>query len=219
MKLEKLDQTQIESIVSKAIMEAVDFIEEEITPQRNKAQRYYDGEVDIGHEEGRSRVVATKCREVVRGIKPSIQRIFLTNDKFVEFQPRGAEDVALAEQMTSYVNYKFQQQDGYRILNDAMTDAMVKKTGIVMSYYDETPEHEVETYRNLTEDAYALLLEADDFEVMEHTEHMTVDVDEMGVEVDVPLHDVKVQRTKIKGEIKIESIPPEDFFVDRNARS
>ena len=43
--------------------------------------------------------------------------------------------------MTSYVNYKFQQQDGYRILNDAMTDAMVKKTGIVMSYYDETPEH------------------------------------------------------------------------------
>ena len=129
-------------------------------------------------------------------IKPSIQRIFLTNDKFVEFQPRGAEDVALAEQMTSYVNYKFQQQDGYRILNDAMTDAMVKKTGIVMSYYDETPEHEVETYRNLTEDAYALLLEADDFEVMEHTEHMTVDVDEMGVEVDVPLHDVKVHANK-----------------------
>ena len=40
MKLEKLDQTQIESIISKAIMEAVDFIEEEITPQRNKAQRY-----------------------------------------------------------------------------------------------------------------------------------------------------------------------------------
>lgn len=219
MKLEKLDQTQIESIVSKAIMEAVDFIEEEITPQRNKAQRYYDGEVDIGHEEGRSRVVATKCREVVRGIKPSIQRIFLTNDKFVEFQPRGAEDVALAEQMTSYVNYKFQQQDGYRILNDAMTDAMVKKTGIVMAYYDETEEYEIDTYRGLDDDAYTILLQEDELEVVEHTQEMVIDIDEEGFEVELPRHDVRVQRTKTSGSIKIESIPPEDFFVDRNARS
>ena len=76
MKLEKLGRTEIEGIVSKAIMDAVDFIEGEISPQRIKAQRYFDGEVDIGYEEGRSQVVATKCREVVRGIKPSIQRIF-----------------------------------------------------------------------------------------------------------------------------------------------
>ena len=64
-------------------MDAVDFIEGEISPQRIKAQRYFDGDVDIGYEEGRSQVVATKCREVVRGIKPSIQRIFLANDKFM----------------------------------------------------------------------------------------------------------------------------------------
>ena len=55
MKLEKLDQLQIESIVSKAIQDAVDFIDDEIEPQRIKAQRYYDAEVDIGHEQGRTR--------------------------------------------------------------------------------------------------------------------------------------------------------------------
>ena len=93
MRLEPLDQTQIESIVSKAVQDAVDFIEGEISPQRIKAQRYFDNEVDIGHEEGRSSVVATKCREAVRGIKPSIQRIFLTSEKPVEFVPRGPEDV------------------------------------------------------------------------------------------------------------------------------
>ena len=93
MRLEPLDEVQIESIVSKAIQDAVDFIDGEIAPQRIKAQRYFDGEVDIGFEEGRSRVVATKCREVVRGMKPSIQRIFLTSEKPVEFVPRGPEDV------------------------------------------------------------------------------------------------------------------------------
>jgi hypothetical protein len=219
MKLEKLGRTEIEGIVSKAIMDAVDFIEGEIAPQRVKAQRYFDGEVDIGFEEGRSQVVATKCREVVRGIKPSIQRIFLTNDKFVEFQPRNAEDVPLAEQMTSYIGYKFQQQDGYRILNDVLQDAMVKKAGIALAYFDESEEQEIHTFSGLTDDAMQLLVEQDDVEVLEHTETMTIEVDEMGMEIEMPMHDVKIGRTITKGDIKVESVPPEDFFVDRNARS
>ena len=219
MKLEKLGRTEIEGIVSKAIMDAVDFIEGEISPQRVKAQRYFDGEVDIGFEEGRSQVVATKCREVVRGIKPSIQRIFLTNDKFVEFQPRNAEDVPLAEQMTSYIGYKFQQQDGYRILNDVLQDAMVKKAGIALAYFDEREEQEIHTFSGLTDDAMQLLVEQDDVEVLEHTETMTIEVDEMGMEIEMPMHDVRIARTITKGDIKVESVPPEDFFVDRNARS
>ena len=219
MKLEKLGRTEIEGIVSKAIMDAVDFIEGEISPQRIKAQRYFDGEVDIGYEEGRSQVVATKCREVVRGIKPSIQRIFLTNDKFVEFQPRNAEDVALAEQMTSYIGYKFQQQDGYRILNDVLQDAMVKKAGVAMAYFDEREEQEIHTFTGLTDDAMQLLIDQDDVEVLEHTETMSISMDEMGMEIEMPMHDVRIARTITKGDIKVESIPPEDFFVDRNARS
>ena len=219
MKLEKLGRSEIEGIVSKAIMDAVDFIEAEISPQRVKAQRYFDGEVDIGYEEGRSQVVATKCREVVRGIKPSIQRIFLTNDKFVEFQPRNAEDVALAEQMTSYIGYKFQQQDGYRILNDVLQDAMVKKAGIALAYYDERDEQEIHTFTGLTDDAMTMLVNEDDVEVLEHTETFEMSIDEMGVEVETPMHDVRIARTIKRGDIKVESVPPEDFFVDRNARS
>ena len=219
MKLEKLGRSEIEGIVSKAIMDAVDFIEAEISPQRVKAQRYFDGEVDIGYEEGRSQVVATKCREVVRGIKPSIQRIFLTNDKFVEFQPRNAEDVALAEQMTSYIGYKFQQQDGYRILNDVLQDAMVKKAGIALAYYDERDEQEIHTFTGLTDDAMTMLVNEDDVEVLEHTETFEMSIDEMGVEMETPMHDVRIARTIKRGDIKVESVPPEDFFVDRNARS
>lgn len=219
MKLEKLTPIEVENIVSKAIMDAQDFIEGEIAPQRLKAQRYFDGEVDIGHEEGRSSVVATKCREVVRGIKPSIQRIFLTNDKFVEFSPRHPEDVQLAEQMTSYINYKFQQQDGYRVLNDVLQDAMVKKAGIAMAYHDERDETETHTFTGLTDDAMQMLIEEDDVEVIEHTETMSMSIDGAGMEIEMPMHDVTIERTITKGGIKVDSIPPEDFFVDRNARS
>ena len=219
MRLEPLDQTQIESIVSKAITDAVDFVDSEIAPQRIKAQRYFDGEVDIGYEEGRSRVVATKCREVVRGLKPSIQRIFLTSEKPVEFVPRGPEDVAAAEQATSYVSYKFQQHDGYRVLNDVFQDAMVKKAGIAYVYYNEEVDTEIHTFTNLTEEEFALVVEADDVEVLEHEMRINIAMDEMGLEMEIPEHDVKVAKNTPKGDICIESVPPEDFFVDRNARS
>ncbi|MFZ9080315.1 MAG: portal protein, partial [Alphaproteobacteria bacterium] len=53
---------EIEGILQDAIAQAVDFVESEITDDRIKAQRYFDGEVDIGYEDGRSKVVATKVR-------------------------------------------------------------------------------------------------------------------------------------------------------------
>ena len=219
MRLEPLDEVQIESIVSKAIQDAVDFIDGEIAPQRIKAQRYFDGEVDIGYEEGRSRVVATKCREVVRGMKPSIQRIFLTSEKPVEFVPRGPEDVQSAEQATQYVSYKFQQHDGYRVLNDVFQDAMVKKAGIAYVYHKDNMETEIHTFTNLTDEAFTVIVKEDDVEVLEHEARMTITVDEMGMEIETPEHDVKIARSMPHGDLCIESVPPEDFFVDRNARS
>jgi hypothetical protein len=219
MRIEPLDDTQIESIVSTAIQDAVDFIDGEISPQRIKAQRYFDNEVDIGHEEGRSSVVATKCREVVRGIKPSIQRVFLTSDKPVEFVPRGPEDVAIAEQATSFVSYKFQQHNGYRLLNDVFQDALVKKAGFAYVYYDNAMETEIHTFTNLSDEEFALLVDDDDVEVLEHTATLSAEISEEGIEAQMTSHDVKVSRIKSRGDLCIESVPPEDFFVDRNARS
>ena len=72
MKIEPMDDMTVEGIIQKAVQDAVDFIEAEIEEPRIRSQRYYDGEVDIGYEDGRSRVVATKCREVVKSLKPSI---------------------------------------------------------------------------------------------------------------------------------------------------
>jgi len=39
-------RTEVEAILQDAIAQAVDFVESEITQDRIKAQRYFDGEVD-----------------------------------------------------------------------------------------------------------------------------------------------------------------------------
>ncbi len=219
MRLEPLDKLQIESIVSTAVQDAVDFIDGEIAPQRIKAQRYFDLEVDIGHEEGRSSVISSKCRDVVRGLKPSLQRVFLSSEKPVEFSPRSEEDVKVAEQATNFISYKFQQCNGYKLLNDVMQDALVKKTGIAYVYFDDKEETEIETFENLSDDEFALIGSQEDVEIIEHEMRTSTTMDEENMEVEFVEHDVKISKTISKGDIAIKAIAPEDFFVDRNSRS
>jgi hypothetical protein len=219
MRIEPMDKDTVEGIIQKAVQDAVDFIESEISEPRIKAQRYFDGEVNIGYETGRSKVVATKCRDVVRAIKPSIQRVFLSTENPVEFVPRMPEDVAVAEQMTRYANYKFMQNNGYRMLNDVFQDAMVKKCGIAKVMYDDKTKSEIYTYTGLSEEEYLFLADQDDVDILERTVTQEIEIDAEGVEVEFPIYDVKISREIPDGDILITSVPPEEFFVDRNARS
>jgi hypothetical protein len=212
-------RSEIEGIVQDAIASAVDFVESEISQDRIKAQRYYDGEVDIGFEDGRSKVVATKVRDTVRAVKPSLMRVFLSTSKPVEFVPNGPEDVAGAAQATDYIHHEFTRLNGYRVINDAFHDALIKKQGIVKAYWMTYPEAEIYTYTDLSDEEYTYLVDDDQVSVIEHSVEMSIVVDEMGMEMEMPVHSVKISYQQEKGELCIESVPPEEFFIDRNARN
>lgn len=217
--LKAKSRTEIESIVQAAIGDAVDFVESEISQPRIKAQRYYDGRVDIGHEDGRSKVVSTKVRDTVRAVKPSLMRVFLSTAKPVEFTPKGPEDVASAEQATSFMHYEFNRLNGYRVLNDVFHDALVKKQGIAKAYWMTYPSAEVHTFSDLSDDEYTYLLDDDDVTVIEHSVEYSMSLDMNGMEIEAPIHSVKLSRQQEKGELCIESVPPEEFFINRDART
>ena len=48
---------------------------------------------------------------------------------------------------------------------------------------------------------------------------MEMSIDENGVEVEVPYHNVRVMKEREEGKLCVESVPPEEFFVDREATS
>lgn len=219
MKLEPMNDDQIESIARDAVDQAISFIETEIADDRIKAQRYYDGEVDIGEEEGRSKVVATKVRDTIRQIKPSLMRIFLSNENFVEYIPRNPNDVMAAETATKYVHGKFNENNGYKVISDAFQDALLKKVGVVKCYWDEYVESEIHEFSNLTEEELAILAADDDVDIIEQEVEMVVEIDEMGMQFERPMIEVKIMKRNPKGSLRIESVPPEEFFVNREAVS
>ncbi len=213
------DFTQIEGIVQDAIAQAVDFVESEITHDRIKAQRYFDGEVDIGYEDGRSSVVATKVRDTIRAVKPSLMRVFMSTARPVEYIPKGPEDVALAEQATDFMHYVFNQNDGFRVINDAFHDALVKKQGIVKVYWETKYRTETYTYTDLSQEEREYILADDNVSIIEEAMTMSLSVDEMGMEVELPNFSMQVSRQIPEGKLRIESVPPEEFFVNSQART
>ena len=219
MEIKPKSREEIQGIVTDAIQNAVDFVESEITDIRIKSQRYMDGEVDIGFEPGRSKVTSTKVRDTIRAVKPSIMRVFLSSSKPVEYVPKGPEDVAMAEQATDYMHHEFTRLDGYKLLSEAIHDALVKKQGILKAFYRDYPEVKIYTFSELSEDELNLLTNDDNVNVLEQSMEMKMDRDEFGMDIEAPVFSVKIARTEMMGELCVESVPPEELFVNRDAKT
>ena len=216
---DKMSKDEIQGAIQDAIQAAIDYVDSDISSQRERAQRYFDGAVDLEHEDGRSKVVSTKVRDVVRGAKPSLMRVFMSNDKFVEFTPKGPEDVANAEQATAYTHWVFNKANGYTILSNAIHDALVKKVGVAKVWWNEETIAKSYTYENLSDEEVQILVNKEGVEVVEHSQEVEIDVDENGMQVERNTHSMVISHKYEEGEMVIEGIPPEEFYIDGAAKS
>ena len=217
--MSKMSQQDIQSAIKTAIQSAIDYVDSDIADQRERAQSYFDGNVDLEHEDGRSRVVSTKVRDVVRGAKPSLMRIFMSNNKFVEFTPKGPEDVANAEQATAYTHWVFNKVGGYNVLSNAIHDSLVKKVGIVKVWWNQETIAKTYTYENLSDQEVQVLVNKEGVEVVEHRQEIEMEMDEFGLDVERNVHSMVITHKYEEGEMVIEGIPPEEFFIDGSAKS
>ena len=215
----QMKEDEIQGAVKAAIEAAIDYVDSDIRGDRERAQKYFDGAVDLTYEEGRSKVVSTKVRDVVRGAKPGLMRVFLTNDKFVEFTPKGPEDVQNAEQATAYTHWVFNKVGGYNVLSNAIHDSLVKKVGIVKVWWNNETIAESHTYENLSDEEVEMLLSDDEVEIIEHSQEIEMKMDEMGMEMSRNVHSMLISYKREEGEMVVEGIPPEEFFIDGSAKS
>jgi len=218
----KISDDELAAQLSAEIQQATGYANSELSDQREESMKYYLGEPFGNEIDGRSEIVTTDVRDTVEYIMPSLMRIFTTHNNIAEFEPQGPEDEEMAQQATDYVNYVFNRQNnGFKVLYDAFKDALISKTGVIKHYWEEKEDVHTETYTNLTDIEYQSILANDDFEVIEHT--ATVEskevVDDFGnlVAPKVETHDVKAKCYKGYGQVRVVSVPPEEFLVSRRA--
>ena len=237
-KIIEISDPKLRSLLSNHIENALGYLGGNLSQSRRKSLEYYLGD-KLGTEiDGRSQVVSTDVSDTIESILPNLLRVFTASDKVVRCEPVTAEDVPLAEQATAYLNHVFyKDNNGFELLYNFFKDALIEKNGFLKVYYDESETVEFETYKNLSKaDKDALEDTQDEIEVIdeeefedekakEEFEKLLEQYEAQGVEIpettepDFMLYNCKIKRTKKHGKIKIESVPPEEFLIDRNAKS
>ena len=233
--IEPMADEELESLVGTELTDATSFVDAELSPVRARAIQYYRGEPFGNEEEGRSQVVSTDVRDTIAGIMPSLMKVFYGSKQIVHFSPKNAEDVPAAEQATDYVNYIFNNDNnGFLTLHSAFKDALRGALGIVKYVWEEKVEVKTEYYSGLDESALTVLLSEpnvvgsaimsmDDPSYQPPVDPMTGQpaVDPAtGMPAPAPkIYDVELKREYKDGRVRVEAIPPEEFLIDRRARS
>ena len=240
---EAMEEQELEGIISSLIEEAVDYIDLTEAPDRIKANDYYQGKPFGNEEDGRSQVVSYDVRDTVALMLPQVMRTFFGSEKVVEFVPRDAQDVINAEQSTDYVNQVVLGQDNpsFSVFYSAFKDALVKRVGVIKIDWEKKEEVEHEEFTQLDDASLQALLADPDIEgsqvesypdpnfvppppeVLAQQQAQQVSPNgspPMPQQVEAPmLHDVVIRRVSTEGQIFIEAIPPEEFLIDRRAKS
>ena len=222
---EVMSEEQLQGVISAEINDAISFIDDDIGGNRALATEYYYGDPFGDEEEGRSQVVSMDVRDTVQGILPSLMRIFFGPERVVEFTPQGPEDIANADQATDYVDFIFKRDNpGFKILHSAFKDALVRKCGIVKYWWDESVEVRAESFSMLDEQSMMMLTQDPDVEISAVREYPvpgTEPANEAQAIMTPPpmMYDVEIKRRIKTGKVKIEALPPEEFLIDRRAKS
>ena len=233
--VETMDDADLEALVGGELTDATSFIDAELSPVRARAIQYYRGEPFGNEEEGRSQVVSTDVRDTINGIMPSLMKVFFGSKKIVQFAPRNPEDVASAEQATDYINHIFQNDNnGFLICYSVFKDALRGALGVAKYVWEERVEVKTEYFTGLDDSALTVLLSEPDvvgsaISAMDDPSYQPpVDpmtgapvVDPMtGLPPPAPqIYSVELKRETKNGRVRIEAIPPEEFLIDRRARS
>jgi len=221
---EQNDMINLVGVIKSEMDDAKDFIHQ-VGSERAESTEYYLGNEPEGTSSLQSEFVSTDVRESVLFMLPSIMRTFFGTKKIVEFVPKGPEDIQLAEQQTDYINYLIREKNpGFQVLYDVFKDALVRKTGFVKVFWDDSITATTHEYSNLDPQSYQALILDKNVEIIEEsvTQETITTLDPMsGEEItqEIPAsYDLTIRRLKPKDQVCIESVPPEEILISRHAR-
>lgn len=191
-----------------------------LSNERQRNLDYYEGE-DYGDErEGHSQIITREVMDTVEWILPMLMRVFHGTDRVARFEPVGAEDQAVADQRTDYVNHIYLKDNpGYEISTDVMKSGLIEKSGYWQIFWSEEKTSTRVPFSGLTEDAIAVLMEDEEAsDVLEIERKPSQDETLLG-EAEGQTFDGSVRRIFTKKRCKVESIPPEEMIITARAKS
>lgn len=216
-----MDETEFHSLVKGVIASAIQYIDSELSEDRAKATEYYLGKPFGNEEDGRSQAILTEVRDGVQAVLPPMLRTVFGPEGAVEFMPRSAEDVDVAQQMTDYVRFVFENDNpGFLHTHSVMKDGLVRRIGAFKWWWDDTKDITQHKLENVDQQGLELLAGDEELELtlVEQTGETEVPGPD-GQPQKAPIFTVELTRTRKDGRARFAAIPPEELIFTRETRS
>ena len=215
---------EVKQYLAAEIRDAVAYIDLEIGPERAVATQYYKGEPYGDEEDGRSQVVTTEVRDTVQAMMPSLMRVFFGDQQVLEIIPTSGDKAQFAEQAEDLLRYVMTvQNDGFKEFYSAFKDGLVRKTGLIKWWWEDSKSCRIRTFDGVTQQQLLETIHTfgqDAVEVLEQdTQTITVQGPQGAQPQQVPVFKVRVTERKRKPYARFKSLPPEELLINRGAVS
>jgi hypothetical protein len=222
---------RVQKYMQRVLQDAVNFMEQDLQPNRELADLYYQGGTDLDSLPGRSQVIVDCVRSGVNSVIPSVARIFTQTDTIAEFWTDDPKGEKSTKEATIFCNHVYDKFDGYTSLISMSTDALKARLGVVKvwvekkkvpvhAYVPVTPppvgmgtEGEQPVAEDSPPEALVGPMDAADPEDLLEGEAGAPQLTEADEETNV--YTQLVERTIWH----LDPIPPEEFIYDANAKS
>ncbi len=204
-----MDADGFKSNVWRLVNDANQFVRDEISWERERNWRYWNGECDLKAKKHRTKMVSTDVYDIVEATVPQLAKIFSSNEGVVEFRAKKPEDVAFCREATQACNYTFRSA-GWTKLVDWLRDGLVAKSSVWKFFRTNERSVTFDTLEGFSLDEFYAFLAND-----------RVEREVMAIEgnTDVGPVSVHTRTSKTAPGYLLEAVPPEQFLINRQASS
>jgi len=204
----KPDTEKLSAIIREEMRAAVGKSYERLSQFRTELKGAYLGD-PMPHDERRresgwSTAQDRSVLETVEWAKPSLLRVFASQEEIVRFEPRRVDGEKAAEEATDYINQVVFGAGAFQVVYDLITDALYQRVGWAKVWWDENIEILTDEREGLTyEEAQAWLVSQPELDPE------GLDVDQYAGPGGAQLFRVKVRRREDRSGVRVISLPSE----------
>lgn len=208
-KFKPVKEDELASLVESAIKTSVGYYDSKLSKERKDVLDYYNGVLPKPMHSGNSKYISQDVYDSVESLKAVLLETFASGNQIVKFTPQTEEDLEMARIATDYCDYVvFRQNNGFKVFSDTIQDGLLARVGVAKVYWEDCSDTIEEEFENLSIDEVDLLLAQDDYDDIE------VELDE-----ESGLYSGSVTHRVDKSQVRIDTIPPEEFLITPQAKS
>lgn len=214
---EGMTDDEFKSAIVALCGDAENWIDTDISPERERAHRYYNGECDLPAQKNRSKFVMRVVRDTIEQTVPQLMRIFTGGTDIVAFRAGSMDPKRqqAAQDATDAVSHVFWNLNpGWLNIQNFVRDALKAKMGWLKVYEKEEVRVQEREFTG-PQEQFFMLAGQEDVEIVEAR------VEDMPGPYAMPQRMVSatLKVWKRTPKICIEAVPPEEMLCDRSASS